>query len=61
MLFTWACFYSTDVEHVNVVVSAVAHDVGSCGVQDKTGITCNTSKIQFSSCIVISLIKTVLN
>lgn len=35
-LFTWSCFYSTDIEHVDIVISAVAHDIGSCGVQNKS-------------------------
>lgn len=34
-------FNPADVEHVDAVVRAVAHDVGPGGVKNETGVTCN--------------------
>jgi len=33
-LFTWSCFHSTDIEHVDIIISTVTYDVGSCGVEN---------------------------
>lgn len=52
-LFTWSRFYSTDIEHVDTIISAVTDDVRSRGVQNKSGITCNTSKKNIQLIVVI--------
>lgn len=42
--FTWCRFYSADIEHIDAVVCAVTHRVGSRGVQSESGISCSTCK-----------------